>query len=101
MTHLESHLQQCDSSLVFANLDILHGFWQIQLAKSSQELVSIMTNIGVFSQTRSLQGGSDSACYFHEITREKFEGRVRKLVQWIDDYLIHDEDEENLFDCLN
>ena len=58
--------------------------------------MSIMTHVGIFSPTRTLQGGADSACYFQEVTREKFAGRVDKLVQWIDDYLLHEEDEDKL-----
>lgn len=101
MPHLEAHLQQCEGSQCYANLDFCHGFWQIPLAKASQEIMSIMTHVGIFSPTRTLQGGSDSGCYFHDVTRDKFAGRVHKLVQWIDDYLLHEEDEGKLLDALD
>lgn len=101
MPHFESHLQQVSGSRFFCNLDFCHGFWQIPLSEASQEVMSIMTHIGIFSPTRTLQGGADSACYFHDTTREKFSGRVQKLIQWIDDYLLHDDDEDDLLDSLD
>lgn len=61
--------------------------------------MSKMTRVGVFLTTMTLQGGSDSAYYFHKVRREKFEGRVCNFVQWIDNYLLYDEDEDKLLDC--
>lgn len=101
LPHLESLLQECAGSKCFANIDFCHGFWQIPLAKISQEIMSIVTTIGIFSPTRTLQGGTDSGSYFHDTTREKFIGKIKKLIQWLDDYLLHEADEDKLLDNLD
>ena len=59
-----------------------------QMSVRSQEIMSIQTSVGVYSPTRMLQDGTDSATYFHDQTREKFLGKLDKLLQWIDDYLL-------------
>lgn len=69
ISHLDSHLQKCSRSKVFARLDLCHWFWKIPLAKTSQEVMSIMPHIGMFSPTTIFQGGSDSGCYFQDVTR--------------------------------
>lgn len=33
--------------------------------------------------------------------REKFAGRVRRLIQWIDDYLLHEVEKEMLLEPLD
>lgn len=100
MPHLDSNLQQRAGSICFASIDFCHGFWQIPLPKKSQEIMSIMSNVGIFPPTQTLQGGAESACYFHDATREKFAGRVRKLIQWIDEYVLHKVNENKLLDAL-
>lgn len=50
---------------------------------------------------RTLQGGADSACYLHDSTRDKFSGRIRKLIQWIEYYLVHEEDQETPLNALD
>lgn len=62
MPHLDSHLHQFAESRCFTNLDFCHGFWQIPLAENSQKITSIITHVRIFSPTRTLQGGADSAC---------------------------------------
>eukprot|EP00171_Calliarthron_tuberculosum_P014233 IDg14233t1 len=64
MPHLESHFQDISGSSYFANIDLAHGYWQIPLAKESQEMMSIQTQVGVYSSKRLLQGGSDSGNHF-------------------------------------
>lgn len=49
-----------------------------------------MTHIGVISSTKTLQGATNSTCYFRDNTQSKFEGRVPEIVQWIDDYLLQE-----------
>ncbi len=49
MPHLKSLLQDIEGSKYFANIDLAHGYWQISLAKESQEMTSIQTPIGVYS----------------------------------------------------
>jgi hypothetical protein len=43
-----------------AKLDFPQAFWQIALAKESQELFSVQTPLGTFTPTRMLQGSQDA-----------------------------------------
>lgn len=68
-------------------MDLAHGYWKIRLAELSQEMMSIQTPIGVYSSRRLGQGGSDSENHFQAVLGEKFEGRVKNLLQWLDYFL--------------
>ena len=100
MPHLESHFQDISGSNCFANMDLAHGYWQIPLAEESQEMMSIQTPIGVYSSRRLLQGGSDSGNHFQAVLGEKFLGRVKKILQWLDDFLLYAKDERGLLDDI-
>lgn len=100
MPHLESHLQDISGSTCFANIDLAHGYWQVPLAKESQEIMSIQTPIGVYSSRRILQGGTDAGNHFQAMLQEKFAEHVTKMLQWIDDFLFYASDESELLDNL-
>ncbi len=96
MPHNDSTIQQCEGSKVYAEIDFPHGFWQLPLDGESREIMSIQTPFGVYSPYRVLQGGTDSANYFQQVTSEAFDGRVKRMLQWIDDFLLHAPTEEEL-----
>ena len=100
MPHLESILQDIEGSTCFANIDLAHGYWQIPLSVESQEMMSIQTPIGVYSSRRLIQGGSDSGNHFQAVLGEKFQGRVKNLIQWLDDFLFFSKDEKGLLDDI-
>jgi len=100
MPHLESHLQDIEGSTCFANADLAHSYWQVPLSKESQEMMSIQTPIGVYSSKRLLQGGTDSGNHFQAVLQEKFDGRVKDFLQWIDDFLFYAKNEKELLDNL-
>lgn len=93
MPHFCAHTQQSDGIRCFTSLDFCDGSWKISPAKRSQESMSIMTHVGIFSPTRTLQGGAGSVSYFQHATSEKLAGRIQNLIQLIDDYLLHEENE--------
>ena len=97
MPHLESTFQDIAGSTCFANIDLAHGYWQIPLHEDSQEMMSIQTPLGVYSSRRLLQGGSDSGNHFQAVLSHKFDGRVKKMLQWLDDFLFYAQSEEELF----
>lgn len=102
MPHLESRLQDTEGSTCFANIDMTHGYWQIALDKTSREMHSIQTPIGVHTPVRILQGGSDSGSHFQAVTEEKFnEGGVEKMLQWIDDFLLYARHETELLENID
>lgn len=91
---LDFHLQQRSRSICFVKLDFCHGFCHnIQVIKGCDEHHDTHRHL---SPTRTLRGGVDSPWYFHNVTREHFDGRMEKRVYWIDDYLIHEKSEEYL-----
>ena len=99
MPHMDSMVQECEGSTVMANVDFCHGYWQLGLHENSQELMSIQTPLGVYSPRRTLQGGMDSGNHFQLVTSEAFEGKIKRLLQWIDDFLLHaPSDKELLMD---
>lgn len=97
MSHLESQLQAVQGSKCFANLDLAHCYRQVPLEKESQEMMYIQTPCGVFSFNRLLQGGIDRRSNFQAILSEKFEGRVKHIIQWVGDLLLFEKDEKELF----
>ena len=99
MPHLESKLQETAGSRVYAKLDAPHSFWQLPLAQSSQEMMSIQTPAGVFTPDRLLQGGSDSGNHLQAELQHRFSS-IKKLLQWIDDFLLHAQTEVELIDIL-
>eukprot|EP00171_Calliarthron_tuberculosum_P021209 IDg21209t1 len=101
MPHLESRFQDTEGSKCFASIDMTHGYWQIPLDEGSREMHSIQTPIGVYTPVRILQGGSDSGNHFQAVTEEKFQaGDVKKLLQWIDDFLLYAKDEQELINNI-
>ena len=96
MPQLESKLQDIAGSTCFANIDLAYRYWQVQLLQESQEMMSIQNPLGVYSSLRLLQGGSDSGNHFQEVLHENFDGRVKKMLQWIDDFLFFADNEEEL-----
>ena len=95
---MDSSFQDISGSNCFANIDLPNGYWQLPLAPESQEMMSIQTPLGVHSSYRLLQGGSDSGNHFQGALQEKFDGRVDKMLQWIDDFLFYAKDETELLD---
>lgn len=47
-----------------------------------------------------MQGGTDSGNHFQSVTREKFEGKVDNLLQWLDDFLLHSKSENSLLNDI-
>jgi hypothetical protein len=75
---------------LLARLDAFKGFWQFPLDVNSQELLS---DIGMFSPTRLVQGSTDAVHAFRAGTLEALLELVYQCVLiWIDDILAFDED---------
>ena len=100
MPHLESQLQTVEGSKCFAKIDMAHAYWQVPIANDSQEMMSIQTPLGVYSSTRLLQGGTDAGNHYRAVTHSAFQEKVRRFLQWLDDFLIHAAKEDSLLDEL-
>jgi hypothetical protein len=71
------------------------------LAEESQEVYSFLTELGVFTPTRLIQGSTDSAHGFQAPMMEVFEDMLYICVLiWIDDVLVYTRSFEDLLTRL-
>jgi hypothetical protein len=86
---------------VFFILDFFKGYWQLPLHPSCQEMFSFLTDLGVYTPTRVLLGGSDSVAYCQAAVQVIFQDLLyRGLLTWVDDLLGYVEDEGKLLSLL-
>ena len=99
MPDFEGMLQSTAGSKCFSNLDMCDAYWQVPLHPDSQECVSIQTPVGVFTATRSLQGSTDAGNHFQSTTSKIF-AEIDKMLQWQDDFLLHEQSENGLLNNI-
>ena len=98
---LESIVQYLSKSKFWFILDAFKGFWIMPLDESCQEMFSFMTDRGVFTPTRSIQGALNSATQFQARMTQIFSELLYKhLIIWIDDLLGHAETQDQLLQAL-
>lgn len=100
MPHIESELSDLSGSEAFAVIDFVSGYWQLPLSKESQDYHGVMTPSGIYSPTRTLQGGSTGVANFQAKVVPCFQSIMRNIKAWLDDFLIHASDEEALLTVL-
>jgi hypothetical protein len=101
MPLLEGIIQYLAKSKFWFILDAFKGFWLMPLAKECQEMMSFMTDRGVYTPLRSLQGAMNSAPQFQARMTKMFEELLwEKLVVWMDDILGHSDTLEGWFRVL-
>ncbi|KAE8896898.1 hypothetical protein PF008_g23924 [Phytophthora fragariae] len=92
MPSLSTRLHHTKNKKHRQTVDFLKSFWQMALAKVSQESQSYMTEDGVFTPTRLQQGSVDSSIHFQQ-SIEKIIREANLLYEhvlaWIDDLLIY------------
>jgi hypothetical protein len=88
MPFLEAVVNNLAGSRCWFRLDAFKGFWMMPLAEDCQEMFSFMTDRGVFTPRRSIQGALNSATQFQARMAEVFKGLINEsLIIWIDDLL--------------
>ena len=87
MPFLEDIVQTMDGAKYFFSLDAFKGYWNFPLHKDTQEILSFMTDRGVYTPTRALQGHLNTAvAQFQGQMFVMFEELLwKKLIIWIDD----------------
>ena len=100
MPHIESELADMNGCSVFAIIDFVSGYWQLPLEGGSQEYHSILTPIGIYSSTRTLQGGRNGVANFQATVVPCFDSLSSHLKAWLDDFLIHTHSEREHLDVL-
>ena len=63
-------------------------------------MISIQTPMVVYSSRRLVQGGSDSGNHFQAVLGEKFQGRVKNLIQCLEDFLFYSTGKNSLLNDI-
>ena len=100
MPHLESVIQSFADKNFFATFDLSQGYWQLPLAKTSQECQSFVTQDGVFTPTRVLHDNANSVAYLQSCMTQMTESIRANVIIWLDDVLITASTEEELLEVL-
>lgn len=100
MHDVETMYRSLEGSTCFANIDMCHAYWQIQLDSKSQEIISIPTPSGVYTPNRILQGSTDAGNHFQAVTSRAFREINEFMLQWLDDFLLHAKTESSLISIL-
>jgi hypothetical protein len=90
MPFLEAIVSDLASSKCWFKLDAFKGFWMMPLADECCEMFSFMSDRGVYTPRRSIQGALNSATQFQSRMAEVFKPLIKdSLIVWIDDLLGH------------
>ena len=74
---------------MFASLDVLKGFWQFPLDVDCQDVYSFLTDVGIFTPERIVQGSTDAANAFEAGMYESMGSLLFQCVLiWIDDLMV-------------
>ncbi|CEP03568.1 hypothetical protein PBRA_009453 [Plasmodiophora brassicae] len=87
MPNVEAATRKLNGMTCFFTIDAHKGFWLMPLAKECQEIFSFMTDDAVYTPTRSIQGGMNSALQFQARVARIFDDMQDHLLIWIDDLL--------------
>lgn len=77
-----------------------HAYWYIPPHKESQEFLSIQTPLGVNNPVRLLQGQTDAGNKFQSVPSRIFRKVVDRIIQWLEDVLMHEHDEKELLHSI-
>ncbi|KAG2910797.1 hypothetical protein PC117_g19308 [Phytophthora cactorum] len=101
MPSIEVALERCRGMMYYAMFDFLKGFWQLPLHESCREVLSCMTDRGVFTPTRVPQGSTDAALHFQSTVEMALGDLVNKsVIVWIDALLVFAETAEELVNVI-
>lgn len=90
MPNLEIKLTSLRHAKCFANFDMSHGYWQLLLARQSQECQSFITPDGIFTPTRVLHGTTRAVAHLQSSLTGVIPDSLKKnILIWLDDILIH------------
>jgi len=82
----------CKNSNIFTKFDMLMGYFQIEMDQESIPLTAFTTHIGKYEYLRMPQGLVNAPSTFARMMSDVF-GRIKNLLQYFDDLLIHNKDD--------
>ncbi|OWZ13400.1 hypothetical protein PHMEG_00013278 [Phytophthora megakarya] len=89
MPNLKTKLERVRGKKHYGLFDFIRSFWQLAVAEESREMLSYMTDEGVFTPNRVMQGSCDSALHFQVSMEDCFAELLHNyLLIWIDDLLL-------------
>lgn len=92
---LETFMSRLAGKRWFGTADLNSGYWQLPLHPDSQKYFSILTDAGVWTPTRLVQGSRNAAGPFHAAVSEALGDLLNTAcVLYIDDVMVFGEDEE-------
>ena len=102
MPRLDDIAEKLKGARFFAKLDLKNAYWSIPVHKDHQNLHSMMTHNGVFSNTRLSQGTMDGGAIFQSAVQQILGDDLigKGVLLYIDDVLIYAATEEELLDRL-
>jgi hypothetical protein len=90
MPFLDTDLERAIASKYFAVLDADNGYFQIANDESFAEIFSILTEDGIFTPTRLVQGTVDGVAVFQSAMMTILADKLHRTVSiWIDDVIIY------------
>ena len=101
MPNFETITDRLKGSKYYFVLDLFKGYWQFPMDKLAQEIYSFMTDRGVYSSYRLIQGACDAVPYFQATIAFVFvEFYLTLLLIWLDDLFGHSKDYDQYFALL-
>jgi hypothetical protein len=89
MPMLDEIISHLERSKYWFILDAFKGFWLMPLAQACQEMMSFMTDRGVYTPTRSMQGATNSAPQFQARMGIMFKDLLwHKLIVWMTSWVM-------------
>ena len=90
MPNIEIELTTVAGSKFFAVFDFSHSYWQLLLAKQSQECQSFITPDGIFTPTRVLHGTTNAVAHLQSSIAGIIPDDLKpNILCWLDDILLH------------
>lgn len=77
MPHLDAVIDNVRGAMALATIDFTYGYWQLPMDPGSQALHKFVTPDAVVQQTRTTQGGYNSAANFQECVKPRL-GELRE-----------------------
>ena len=84
----------------FGKLDLSNGYWQMEVHPDSQKYMTIVTDRGVYTSRRLLQGSRNAAGPFHAAVSKVLEAHIsRACILFIDDILVFAKTEDDFINA--
>ena len=100
MPNLETNTSRLVKKKCFGDVDLCQGYWQFPLEEDSQECQSFITPDGVYKPTRVMHGQRNAVAYCQSTVQKICESIQDKILLWLDDILVMDEDPSSLLDTF-